>query len=128
MEPPIYELIEPDPDAPDHGLAALPEPSPLDLFFDIEADPWMYDDGLEYLLGVSWREPDGSHAYRPIWGHDRAAEKAAFETFIDFVIERLDRDPAMHVYHYAGYESGAIKRLMQRHATREEEVDRHPPR
>ncbi|MFI5226982.1 MAG: TM0106 family RecB-like putative nuclease [Candidatus Limnocylindrales bacterium] len=124
LEPPIYELIEPDPDAPDHGLAALPEPSPLDLFFDIEADPWMYDDGLEYLLGVSWREPAGSHAYRPIWGHDRTAEKLAFETFIDVVIERLDRDPAMHVYHYAGYESGAIKRLMQRHATREEEVDR----
>ena len=30
----------------------------------------------------------------------------------------------MHVYHYGGYESGALKRLMQRHATREDEVDR----
>lgn len=30
----------------------------------------------------------------------------------------------MHVYHYGGYESGAIKRLMQRHATCVEEVDR----
>ena len=30
----------------------------------------------------------------------------------------------MHVYHYGGYESGAVKRLMQRHATREDEVDR----
>ena len=29
----------------------------------------------------------------------------------------------MHVYHYGGYESGALKRLMQRHATREDEVD-----
>ena len=30
----------------------------------------------------------------------------------------------MHVYHYAGYEAGAIKRLMQRHGTRIDEVDR----
>jgi uncharacterized protein len=120
----LYELIEPDPEAPGHGLAALPEPSPSDLFFDIEADPWMFDDGLEYLLGVAWRTADGGHDYRAIWGHDRAGEKAAFEGFIDLVIERLDRDPGMHVYHYAGYEHGAIKRLMQRHQTREDEVDR----
>ena len=32
------------------------------------------------------------------------------------VIARLDAHPEMHVYHYGGYESGAIKRLMQRHA------------
>ena len=30
----------------------------------------------------------------------------------------------MHVYHYAPYEPTAIKRLMERHATREDEVDR----
>ena len=29
----------------------------------------------------------------------------------------------MHVYHYAAYEPSAMKRLMGRHATREEEVD-----
>jgi uncharacterized protein len=120
----LNELIEPDPEAAGHGLAALPEPSPMDLFFDIEADPWMFDEGLEYLLGVAWREPDGSSTYHPIWGHDRAGEKAAFEAFIDLAVGRLDRDPGMHVYHYAGYESGAIKRLLQRHATREDEVDR----
>ena len=34
------------------------------------------------------------------------------------------RDPAMHVYHYAAYEKTALGRLAQRHATREEEVDR----
>ena len=120
----LYELIEPDPEAPGHGLAALPEPSPLDLFFDIEADPWMGDAGLEYLLGLAWRTPDDDEDYLPIWGHDEAGERAAFERFIDLVMERLDRDPNMHVYHYAAYESGAIKRLMQRHQTREDEVDR----
>jgi uncharacterized protein len=42
---------------------------------------------------------------------------------VDEVIDRLALDPRMHVYHYGGYESGAIKRLMQRHAIREDEVD-----
>jgi hypothetical protein len=30
----------------------------------------------------------------------------------------------MHIYHFTGYESGALKRLMGRYATREDEVDR----
>ena len=33
-------------------------------------------------------------------------------------------DPTMHVYHYAPYEPTALKRLMGRHGTREDEVDR----
>ena len=119
----VFELIEPVPDEPGRGLAALPEPSPLDLFFDIEADPWIENGGLEYLLGLV-ELVDGSPAYRVLWGHDRTGEKAAFETFVDLVMDRLGRDPGMHVYHYAGYEAGAIKRLMQRHATRVDEVDR----
>ena len=118
-----YELIPPSDDVPGQGLAALPEPSPLDVFFDIEADPWALDDGLEYLLG--WAEiVDREPAYHAIWAHDREQEKAAFELFVDLVQARYDRDPTMHVYHYGGYESGALKRLMQRHATREDEVDR----
>ncbi len=120
---PLWERIPPRPEEPGRGLALLPEPSPLDLFFDIEADPWLGDHGLEYLLGVlSIDRP--SPAYLPIWGHSPEEERAAFEAFIDAVIERLGRDPAMHVYHYGGYEAGAIKRLMQRYATREDEVDR----
>jgi uncharacterized protein len=118
-----YELIPPSEDVPGQGLAALPEPSPHDIFFDIEADPWALDDGLEYLLG--WVEIVGDEpVYHAIWAHDRAAEKAAFEAFVDVVLERYAHDPTMHVYHYGGYESGALKRLMQRHATREDEVDR----
>ncbi|HLO36407.1 MAG TPA: TM0106 family RecB-like putative nuclease, partial [Candidatus Deferrimicrobium sp.] len=119
----LSELIEPIPHEPGRGLALLPEPSPLDVFFDIEADPWIEDGGLEYLLGLV-EVVDGAPMYRPIWGHDRAGEKTAFEGFVDFVMDRLAHDPGMHVYHYAGYEAGAIKRLMQRHGTRVDEVDR----
>ena len=43
-----------------------PEPSPWDLFFDIEADPWATEVGLEYLLGVV-EEVDGEPRYHAIW-------------------------------------------------------------
>lgn len=119
----LYELVPPPTDEPVRGLALLPEPSPLDLFFDIEADPWVPDGGLEYLLGVL-EAPAGEPIYTPIWAHDRAAERRALERFLDLVVERLERDPAMHVYHYGGYESGALRRLVQRHQTREAELDR----
>ena len=119
----VYELIEPAPDDPGRGLAALPEPNPWDVFLDLEADPWALDDGLEYLIGFAVHD-GGAIEYVPLWGHDRAGEKAAFERLIDVVIARLDANPGMHLYHYGGYELGAIKRLMQRHATRQDEVDR----
>ena len=65
-----------------------------------------------------------SPRYLDIWATSQEAEKAAFERFIDLVIDRLDAHPEMHVYHYGGYEAGAIKRLMQRHGTCVDEVDR----
>ncbi|HET9436533.1 MAG TPA: TM0106 family RecB-like putative nuclease, partial [Candidatus Limnocylindrales bacterium] len=118
-----FELLAPDPANPGVGLAALPEPSSLDVFFDLEADPLAMDGGLEYLFGWTEAGPGGAPIYHATWAHDRAAEKAALEAFIDLVMERRARDPGMHVYHYGGYESGALKRLMQRHATREDEID-----
>ena len=119
----VFELIPPDAADTGRGLSALPDPSPWDLFFDIEADPWATEVGLEYLLGVV-EEIDGQPQYLDIWATSQEEEKAAFERFIRIVIDRLDAHPEMHVYHYGGYESGAIKRLMQRHATCVDEVDR----
>ena len=43
---------------------------------------------------------------------------------MDWVIERWEEYPDLHIYHYAPYEPSAMKRLMGRHATREAEVDR----
>ncbi len=121
---PLYEFL---PVEANRGLAALPEPSGGDLFFDMEGDPFAEEDGLEYLFGVwdpSVLTDAGDPTFRPWWGHSRAAEKTAFEGFIDFVMERWRADPAMHVYHYAAYERGRIGMLATRHATREVEVDR----
>ena len=119
----VYELIPPDAADTGRGLSALPEPSPWDLFFDIESDPWATEVGLEYLLGVV-EEVDKQPRYLAIWAKSQQEEKAAFERFIRIVTDRLDAHPEMHVYHYGGYESGAIKRLMQRHGTCVDEVDR----
>jgi predicted RecB family nuclease len=125
--------------ADDHGTAArglrlLPRASPGDVFFDMEGDPFFSDGqwfggelGLEYLFGAALR--DGSfHAF---WGCDRGSaapshrrsERAAFEDFIDFVMQRRAEYPDFHIYHYAPYEVVAMKKLAERHRTREDEVD-----
>jgi hypothetical protein len=39
-------------------------------------------------------------------------------------MDRWSKYPGMHVYHFSGYEPGALKRLMGRYATPEDEIDR----
>jgi uncharacterized protein len=114
-----YELLDSE---EGRGLSLLPPPSPGDLFFDIEGDPFV-EGGLEYLFGVV-EIGSGEPVYHEFWAHDRAEEKAAFEGLVDFISEHLARSPDMHVYHYAAYEVSALKRLMGAHGTREEAVDR----
>ncbi|HZZ63353.1 MAG TPA: TM0106 family RecB-like putative nuclease [Roseiarcus sp.] len=117
----VYELL---PVNPGFGLALLPEPSPGDIFFDLEGDPFAGEGGLEYLFGYSYYQPDGALAYVGDWAFSREDEKSVFERFIDFVIARLETHPDLHIYHYAPYEPAALKRLMGRYASRGEEVDR----
>ena len=133
----IHELLEPsllkDGELdPEKGLQSLPEPSDGDLFFDIEGDPFALDDGVDYLFGVlepQHRTEDGKPAFHTFWSIDGDgevtfdAEKAAFEGLIDLFMDRLENDPGLHVYHYNHYEPTAMKRLMGRYGTREDEVD-----
>ena len=116
-----YQLL--DPGGPDRGFASLPAPSPGDLFFDMEGDPFAEDGGLEYLFGVVDLVSSKPH-YQAFWAHDRTQEKQAFEQFIGFVMARLDQTPDLHIYHYASYEPDRLKLLMGRHATSEDQVDR----
>ena len=135
----ISERIEPPRDregelVPNQGLLMLPEPSPGDLFFDIEGDPFFESDevdGIDYLFGViepGRPDQDGQPAFHAFWSIEdgtvtTGAERRAFEAFIDLVMDRLESDPNLHVYHYAPYEPTAVKRLAGRYGTREEEVD-----
>ena len=114
----IHELIAPV--EADRGLAALPAPSAGDIFFDIEGDAFAGDGGLEYLFGTVDRDA----RYEARWALDLAAERRTFENFIDWLMARWAQHPDFHVYHYAAYETTAVKRLMSRYATREDEVDR----
>src|SRR5437667_2152226 len=59
-----------------------------------------------------------------MWAFDRASERHNFESFIDFVMKRRVRYPDLHIYHFSHYEPSALKRLMGRYATREDEIDR----
>ena len=65
----------------------------------------------------------GQEEYGALWGFTAVAEKRNFESFVDWVIARWEQYPDLHIYHYAPYEPSALKRLMGRYATREEEVD-----
>jgi uncharacterized protein len=127
LAPEAPDLIDPTGVWPRRGWAALPEPSPGDLFFDMEGDPYALDDehgsGLEYLFGVIELDADGKPEYHAFWAHTRVDEKRAFEDFVDFVMKRRVEHPDLHVYHYAPYEPSAMKRLMGAHHTREHEVD-----
>lgn len=123
------QLVEPTRDQPlafeVHTPAVLPAPSPGDVFFDFEGDPMWRDGsdddpGLEYLFGCL--TTDDGERFTPFWAHDRAQERQALVDFVDWVGERRRRWPAMHVYHYAGYEQTALIRLANRHSVYRDEV------
>src|ERR1035437_1548310 len=139
----LYELLPPmrlrdGTLEPNRGLTSLPPPRAGDLFFDIEGDSFALDDGVDYMFGIlepgvlrPGGEPAGGEpTFHAFWAVDEngqvthESEKRAFEQTIDLMMDRLARDPEIHIYHYAPYETTAAGRLMGRHGTRELEVDR----
>lgn len=117
---PPWELL---PVVEERGLCRLPEPSLGDVFLDLEGDPYVADGGLEYLMGWAWR--DGAETrYDCRWATRPAAEQAALEAFLDFVDERWQTFPDLHVYHFGAYEPVALKRLVGRHGVRAADLDR----
>ncbi|HEY5256766.1 MAG TPA: TM0106 family RecB-like putative nuclease, partial [Candidatus Baltobacteraceae bacterium] len=137
-EPAPYKFLILPPDTETtaaRGLGALPPRSAGDVFFDMEGDPFATDgdrwfgaaSGLEYLFGV--HTIDGG--FTDFWGCDRsgaptprhfAAERRAFEAFVDYVVRRRAAHPDLHIYHYGSYEQTAMKTLMERHRTREDDI------
>jgi len=117
----VYEVLDFN---EDHGFCGLPEPSPGDIFFDLEGDAFVGKTGREYLFGFAFEKEPGKAAYESRWGITADQEKSAFEWFVDWVMERWKAYPAMHIFHFTAYEPSALKRLMGRYATREDEIDR----
>ena len=110
------------------GFCKLPEPSPGDVFVDLEGDPFAGDPeagcGQQYLFGFVAAGDDGKLRYEKRWAFTAEEEKSGFEWFVDKVMAQLKQFPAMHVYHFGAYEPAAFKNLMGRYATREDEIDR----
>jgi len=112
-----YDLLEP---VAGKGLLRLPLPDPGDVYLDFEGDPYAEGgEGREYLAGLG----DIDRAFTPIWAHTREAERELTVELVDRLLERWKAHPGMHVYHYAPYETTALKRLVSGHGVREEELD-----
>lgn len=112
---PIYELLELKENS---GFYNLPEPNAGDIYLDFEGDPLVEPSGLEYLFGWVFQ-----NKYHCIWVSGLEEEKAALEKFIDFVFDKRKEFPALHIYHYAPYETIALKRMMGKYAIKENEID-----
>ena len=118
----VHELLLPVEEG--RGLALLPEPSPGDVFLDLEGDHFAAEGGREYLFGMTVVGPTGETRHIKRWAHDEGEEKKVFEAIVDEIMRLQAANPRMHVYHFAPYEPAAFKRLMARHATRAAELDR----
>jgi len=117
----VHELLQPV--AEGMGFCRLPEPSAGDVFMDFEGDPFVGEQGLQYLFGFAFRDAAGALVYEKRWALNRGQEKGGFRGLVDEVMRRRGADPKMHVYHFGGYEPGTMKRLMGMHATREDQID-----
>lgn len=102
----------------DKGLLKLPEPTKHDVYFDLEGDPMTGVKGREYMFGYTYQNEYVCH-----WAETEAAEKEAFEQFMDFIAQIRAIEPNMHIFHYGGYENGALKRLAAKHLTRHDALD-----
>jgi uncharacterized protein len=121
LEKPKYELIPQDINNPHRGLALLPRTSPSDVCFDMEGDPYS-EAGHEYLFGVTYSN-NGKIEFKDWWAYTIEEEQKAFEEFINWIYTRWQHDQNMHIYHYASYETTALKRLMSLYGSRENEID-----
>ena len=103
------------------GLYSLPPKSSLDIYFDIESNPFYKDMPLHYLWGAAYEGTKND--FKAWWAHSDEEMKIVFEDFIDWVYQKRQTNPSMHVYHYGQFEITAIRTLMGLFGTREHEVD-----
>ena len=90
---PVYELL---PASAGAGFYRLPEPSPLDIFMDLEGDPFAADGGRQYLFGFATSDI-AVLLYQKRWCFKPDEEKQAFEWIVDEIMRKWNAAPKMHV-------------------------------
>src|SRR6266852_1272670 len=72
------------------GFCRLPEPTADDLFMDLEGDPFVGEQGLQYLFGFMFRNASGEWSYDKKWALNRKEEKKGFEWLVDEIMRRRE--------------------------------------
>jgi predicted RecB family nuclease len=99
----------------------LPTKNEGDLFIDFE---WYQPTGepteLLYMLSAS----DWDEAFYPFVAKSRDQELKAFQDFVGFLIERIEKYPDAHIYHFHDVEAKKLENLVARYGVLEKEVAR----
>jgi predicted RecB family nuclease len=109
-----FELVRPQPRLT--GVAGTPAPHDLDIYFDLEGDPYVVWPTLDYL----WAYCDADDTYEHRWAHDQKAEREAFRWFLDELERRETLGGDWRVYHYNSYEISSMERLAKTWPVEEE--------
>jgi uncharacterized protein len=109
---PDYQLVEANDDPVfGHGFSLMPAPDEGDVFFDFEGHPfWTAKQDLFFLAGLYLREEAG-WTYDARWAHDLDQQSIMIKELVEFLADRRQRYPLMHVYHYNHTERSALERL-----------------
>ena len=90
---------------------SMPIPAPIELYFDIEADP-KHD--VAYLLGVLIRDQTSAvDHYHPLLAADLQTEENTWHNFLDLV----HTYPQAPVYHFHAFEIHTCRKLAERYRT-----------
>jgi uncharacterized protein len=92
-------------------LARILPTAPVELYFDIEAQP---DLNLDYLLGVLVVDRQAqTETFYPLLAAQPTDEAAIWQQFLDLV----GTDPDVPIFHFSPYEAETIKRLAKLYRT-----------
>jgi len=101
-----YELVRPQDSQV--GIWSTPARHPLDMYLDLEGDPFAAVPTLDYLW--AYCDVDGTYVYR--WAHTPEGERRAVLWLLGELRRREALGGDWHVYHYNTYEPAAIGRVL----------------
>jgi len=113
--PPCPPIPRGDPETP-LSPSSPPSLSPIELYFDIEAEP---DLNLDYLLGVLVIDHQAkTETFHSLLAERPEAEGLIWQQFLDLVWQY----PLAPIFHFCSYEVDTVKRLAKLYHTPKERV------